>query len=174
MTRVIGTFVLGILISCTGCLSGVDKELMSMRQAVVANEQLYGAAAMKFADGADQMAGMKHTLQRDLLGERTVTWVKDHTKDGIVTATPAEINTMLVQRDAAYRQLGESESVWRTTVSDFRRLVADKMALSAAVYAREENAQRAKESLAAATDSLTKGLVGAASAAAVVVPLMLP
>ena len=126
---------------------------------------------MKFADGADQMAGMKHELQKNLLAERTSTWIKEHTVNGVVTATPQEMNTMFTQRDAAQAQLAKSVEVWTQTVSDFRRMINDKMAFSAQLFAREADAQRAKDEQRNAGDSLIKTIIGAGVSAATFIPI---
>ena len=167
-----------LLILFNGCLAGcvteLDKQLSLMRQESAGNEKLYGAACMKFVDVSDQMAVFKHQLQRMIVTEREKNWVLEHTRNGVVSASPEDFQAMLAKRDADAGQLALSQSVWSQTAGDFRRMIADKMAFSAQIYAREVDAQKAKESLQAATDSLLKAAIGAAGTAAIALPLLLP
>jgi hypothetical protein len=157
-----------------GCISSMDKSLMEMRAAANANEKLYAAASLKFVDVADQMALFKHMLQSNIIRERGDAWLLAHTKDGVVTASAEDFATMLTKRDADATQLGESKSVWLQTAGDYRRMISDKQAFSALIYSKEVDAQAAKESLDEATNSVVKALIGAASTAAIAVPLLVP
>jgi hypothetical protein len=168
----IGFGLLLCLGASSGCVtSALDKEMLNVRQAANANEKLYAAAELGFASSADQIASQKHMLQRQFLNQADTMWMKDHTgPDGTVTAGAKDFAMMLSQRDAAYSQLGQSETVWHTTVENFRRMVTDKQTFSATIYAKEVDAQAAKDSFAAATDSLVKVLAGAVPVVATLLP----
>jgi len=150
----------------------MDKSLMDRRMSAMANERLYGTAALAFVEGADQMAGQKHTLQRNLLNERSEAWLKEHTQDGIISATTEEMTTFMGQRDAAYLLAGKSEQVWSDASRNFKQMVQDKVAFSATINAKEVDAQAAKESLEAAVSSMVKVLSGAAGAFGTMVPFL--
>jgi hypothetical protein len=172
----IGGLLLAVLMSgCCGCVSNLDKTLMDMRAQANANERLYAEASLKFVDAADQMATFKHMLQTQILSERNKVWLLEHTtKDGIVQATPEDFAAMLAKRDADAAQLGESKSVWSQVASDYRRMITDKRTFSEVIFAKEVNAQAAKESLQASTDSVIKALSGAVGTAAIALPLLIP
>jgi hypothetical protein len=169
--KILCSLLLMGLFASAGCTQKLDESLLLMRQEAAANEKLYGGATQKFADVADQIARQKIELQRMVLEERTSRWLDKHTVNGTVTATPAEMATMLSQRDVGYGQLAASESTWAQTVSDFRRMISDKLVFSSQIFAKEIDAQRAKDEMLKAGNSLVKTLMGAGTTAAIALPL---
>ncbi len=159
-----------------GCTQQVDTELQNMRQQIVANEDLYAAATLAFADAADQMAQQKFIYQQKSLAHDTDKWIERHLNPErtMVTATWDEMQKMVTERDAKQAVFVEAQNTWTMALANFRRMVADKQKLSASAYAREANAMKAKESATAAWDSLKKTLLGALPTAAVAIPLIAP
>lgn len=164
-----------LLIYSSGCVSQkLDDELMNMREQVVSHERLYSMALNKFGDDFAKLAEQKHVFQQYQIDIEGDNWVEEHTKDGIVQATTDEFDAMLAKRDERLKDLRESRAKTESLVSVFRQMVSDKTALAVAIYGKEAEAQKAKESLAASIDSAAKVLGGIAGAAAVAIPLMAP
>lgn len=165
-------WILGVmLVLSVGCTGPLDKSLMEMRAQAVGNERLYVDAAYKFAGVYEQLSEQKHAFQRQLILQAEKGWLERHTESGMVQSTPEEFLKMLEQRDAAWAQYDESRGKSRRVVEDYRRMVRDKLAFTEVLFAREQNAQAAKESLAASLDSLGKMLLGAVPAVATFLPL---
>lgn len=158
-----------------GCVNErLDEALMNVREQVVTNEALYSRATLKFSDAFQTLADQKHQFQRYLIEVEGDQWIDDHTKDGLVQATPEDFSSMLAKRDERLKTLESSEGSASQMLRDFRQMVNDKVALATAVYGKEVEAQKAKESLSASVDSIVKVLGGVAGAAAVAIPILAP
>jgi len=171
-TAILGLVMAVVPVGCVG--QKLDAELMNIRQQAAANEKLYAVAALKYADAFQQLADQKHEFQAYLIEVEGDKWLEEHTRDGLVQASPDEFAEMLAKRDSRYQALEASRGAATQGVRDFRQMVNDKVAFTTAIYAKEVDAQKAKESAAAALDSVIKALGGAAGAAAVAIPLMVP
>lgn len=158
-----------------GCTQELDRELMNARQQIVSNESLYAAAELAFAKGAEEVGEKLAIYQNKSLQADTDNWVRRHTNsEGIVTATPEEMSKMFAERDAKAAVQHEAQVVWKKTVENFRQMVADKQRLVAVMFAKEQEAQEAKDASVKALESLKNTLLGAASSAAIALPIVIP
>ena len=159
-----------VLVLAAGCVTPLDKALMEMRAQAVGNERLYAAASDKFAGVYEQLSEQKHMFQKQLIVQAEVSWMEKHTEGGMVQATPEDFVKMLNQRDAAWQLYEDSRAKSKQAVQDYRGMVRDKLAFTEVLFAKEQNAQAAKESLAASLDSLAKMAFGAAGTAVSLLP----
>ena len=158
-------WILGVMVLvAAGCTGPLDKALMDMRGQAAANERLYAQAADKFAGVYEQLSEQKHAFQKQLIVQAEVIWMDKHTQGGVVQASPEEFVKMLNQRDAAWQLYEDSRAKSKQVVVDYRQMVRDKLAFTEVLFAKEQNAQAAKESLQASLDSLAKMAIGAAPA----------
>ena len=165
-------WILGVmLVLAAGCTAPLDKALMEMRAQAVGNERLYAAATDKFAGVYEQLSEQKHAFQKQLIVQAEVNWLERHTENGQVVSSPEDFVKMLGQRDAAWQLYEDSRAKSRQVVSDYRQMIRDKLAFTEVLFAKERDAQKAKESLQASLDSLGKMAIGAVPAVVTLLPL---
>ncbi len=139
--------LLGVFGLLTGC-GEMDKAQFALHQEQHNNITTFGAVSTAYADAADDMAGKKHALQRDIIDRVDAAWKRDHTNEhGQIVASAAELDTWLGQRDTALSELAKSRETWSRVGQAFRKAISDLVAVSDVIAAKDVDVQKAKEQM---------------------------
>lgn len=175
MKRIIIAFTVFYLSLGIGCAQQkLDQELMNIRAQALGNERLYAEATLRFAEQFERLSGQKHEFQKYLIDVEGDQWIDEHTKDGVVQASPDDFAAMLAKRDSRRKDLESSQGASSEAVRNFRRMIADKLAFSTLIYEKEVDAQEARDSLSAACDSVIKVIGGVVASAGITIPILVP
>jgi hypothetical protein len=147
-----------------GC-ADMNEKAYQVRQEYSKNVELFGAVSGTYASAADNMADKKHELQKTLIDRTSDQWIEAHTdKDtGMLVASAADTVVFFKQRDVAVEQLVASKQSWQAVSDQYRQTIADLVALTKSVAAKDADVQATNEQLNKSFKSIL-GLAGAAGA----------
>lgn len=124
MKRIITAFTVFCLSFGAGCAQQkLDRELMDIRAQALGNERLYAEAGLRFAEQFERLSQQKHEFQKYLIDVEGDQWIDEHTKDGVIQATPEEFAEMLAKRDSRRKDLELSQGACSEAVRNFRKMI---------------------------------------------------
>ncbi|MCK9599147.1 MAG: hypothetical protein M0R06_08915 [Sphaerochaeta sp.] len=171
--RRLGLLVASVLIlGMSGC-DAMDKAQFALHAEQHNNIKVFGEVSNAYADAADDMALRKHALQGQIIKSVDSAWIVSHTNpDGTLTASPAELATMLAQHDEAVRTMAASQSSWARLTSSYRRAVQELVIVSDTIAAKDMDVQTAKENMKQTTRTVLQviGSIGLGATTGIIIP----
>lgn len=163
----VAVLAITVVALCSGCALEVAQ--LEVRTRFHGAVGAFLKASETFARGADEMARMKHDMERAFVAERFSSWLDRVTSDddGVVRVSRDVLERELADRDAAVKRVTSGEDAWRDLRGPLGDAVAAMRRANEDLLREEVETFEARRSAQAAADAALTALLSAAGAVGV-------
>ncbi len=161
-----------LALATAGCVTDVDKKMMSVRESAHTTQLAFAEAAKTFIGGADTMAEKKHAFQKDRIDESWNAFVSLNTKDGVFSVPPAKLAAAITNRDTMQSDLQASQQSWREYEGKWIGAITSYITMVEALYNQEVSAEQAKETITAALQAAVGAAGGMMTSLGITLPIL--